>query len=74
MTPLLERRLASALWTMVKNHGLTGHFTDRQVKEFEEEKSYLLKQFKELSEEGAWWSDSEWEWFLNRCIDFLEGP
>lgn len=36
-----------------------------------DEQRWLLHQFKELNEEGVWWSDTEYEWFINRVITHL---
>lgn len=72
MDALIEARLVKCLHDLVKRHGLNGNYNDRAVKKFEEERKFLLGQFKELEDEQAWWSDHEWDWFLNRCLQFLE--
>lgn len=36
-----------------------------------DEQRWLLHQFKELNEEGVWWSDAEYEWFINRVVTHL---
>lgn len=73
MSPLVERRLALLLETLVYDHDLgQGYYSNEQLNAFDAEKAFLLKQLSELDEDTAWWADSEWDWFLNRTLDFLE--
>ncbi len=63
------------LKTAITRHRLrAGTYTDKQINDWEKESRFLLGQFRQLETEGAWWADSEWEWFINRCLDFLEVP
>lgn len=73
MSPLVQERLAKLLETQVYDHVLPeGYYSDKQLNDFEKEKRFILEQLGELDEETVWWADSEWEWFLNRTLDFLE--
>ena len=75
MSPLIEKRLVSLLEVLVYDHVLPeGYYTDAKIKEFEVEKSFLLRQLRELDLDTAWWADSEWDWFISRTLDFLQDP
>ncbi len=72
MSPLIEEGMIKLLMERVRSHGLTGGtYTDKQIKTWETERNYLLSQLKELANKDAWWSDPEWEWFINRCLNHL---
>ncbi len=73
MDRLVEKRLVDVLERQVRQHRLpNGRYTDEQIYRFEDEQQFILNQFKELQDEDAWWSDPEWDWFLNRILDFME--
>lgn len=74
MTKLAELRIMTWLRLMVKEHRISGKITDQQVYAFEDEQEFLLNEFKKKHDEDAWWSDEEWDWFINRCLDFLGVP
>lgn len=40
----------------------------------EKERQFLVSELRTLSADDAWWSDSEWDWFLRRTLDFLGVP
>lgn len=43
----------------------------RQVKGTEKERKFLLGEINKVFDDQEWWSDAEWERFLNRTLDFL---
>ncbi len=73
--PLIEERLIGLLKQSIIRHRLkAGNYTDQQINLWEKESHFLLDQLKQLETKDAWWSDPEWEWFINRALDFLEVP
>lgn len=67
-----EDRLSKWLKSQIEGYSpLTSTWID-QV-QLKDERKFLLNQLKEL-EEDTWWADVEWEWFLERCLDFLGAP
>ena len=36
-----------------------------------DEQRWLLNEFKNAEEESAWWSDAEYDWFINRILNHL---
>ena len=66
---MIQERLVRWLWTQITVLNDSSYHRD-----WLEEKRFLLDQLDQLSEDGTWWSDPEWEWFLNRCLDFLGAP
>lgn len=42
------------------------------VQDWYAEKEWLLREFIRLDSVDSWWADSEYEWFINRTLNFLE--
>jgi hypothetical protein len=68
MNRVSELRIMTVLRLMVQE------YRPLHQKVNETERQFLLSEFKKLNEEDAWWSDEEWDWFVNRCLDFLGVP
>jgi hypothetical protein len=63
-----QERLAFWMLVMVKDHQPPG-----RSHEFDMERGFLIGQLTDICTGDAWWSDEEWEWFLGRYLDHVEG-
>jgi hypothetical protein len=73
VSKLSELRIMTVLKLMVQEYNPHCKTWLEEI-QLKEEREFLLNEFRKFSEEEAWWSDEEWDWFINRCLDFLGVP
>jgi hypothetical protein len=71
---VVEQNLLVILKGPLVRHCPPPTYTDKQIRKWEAENRFLLDQLSQIEDGDAWWSDSEWEWFINRCLDFWGVP
>jgi hypothetical protein len=74
MKRLLERRMITILKPPLIKYCAPETCNAGQLVKWNREREFLLDQIRQLEECEAWWSDSEWDWFINRCMDFWLVP